>query len=93
MFIKEPLTDTTQIDKLIKVIFSAKNTRSWCDELNFLSEQSGTNYVGGYTSIYDVIEVNPVEYTPKNVVDQANFSGYTAIFEIVKIEERRNGNG
>lgn len=93
VFIQEPLTDTTQIDKLIDVIFSAKNTRSWCDELNFLSEQSGTNYVGGYTSIYDVIEVNPVEYTPKNVVGQASFGGYTAIFEIVKIEERRNENG
>lgn len=93
IFIKEPLTDPAQIDILQKAINSVKNTRSWCDELNFLSEQSGTTYVGGYTSIYDVIEINPVEYTPKNVVGQASFGGYTAIFEIVKIEERRNENG
>lgn len=87
VFIKEPLTEPAQIDKLTEAINSVKNTRSWCDELNFLSEQSGNIYFSGYTAIFETIEINPIEYTPKTVIGQVYFGGYTAIFEIVKIEK------
>lgn len=89
VFIKEPLIDDTLLPKLIDVIFSAKNTRSWCDELNFLTEKSSPLYIGGYTGIFEDVVINQMEYTPKNVFGSIAFGGWTTLFEITNVDEQK----
>ena len=86
-FIQEPVTDLSKITSLINAINTAKNVRSWCDEIGFITEQSGNVYFGGNINIFDVVELNQIEYRPKDVMGESFFGGAFDIFEIQNINK------
>lgn len=86
-FIQEPVTDLNKINNLINAINTAKNVRSWCDEIGFITEQAGNIYFGGDIGVFDVVELNQMEYRPKDVIGESFFGGGLDIFEIQNINK------
>ncbi|WP_304066093.1 phage tail protein I [Megamonas hypermegale] len=86
-FIQESITDLTKINSLINAINTAKNVRSWCDEIGFITEQAGNIYFGGNIGVFDVVELNQMEYQPKDVIGESFFGGGLDIFEIQNINK------
>lgn len=84
-FIEKAVTDISEIENLIKVINATKNIRSWCDEVGFITKKDSNIYFGGSAGIFDIVEINPIGYTLKDVVGTTYFGGTISTFDKVEI--------
>lgn len=83
--IEEPTTDENKINMLIDMINATKNARSWCDEVGFITKKDSNIYFGGSAGIFDIVEINPIGYTLKDVVGTTYFGGTISTFDKVEI--------
>lgn len=83
--ITESIPDPTVIDKLTQAIYSAKNTRSWCDGMSFYREIYGTIYYGLSPVLHRVVSIYPAMYKQPDIRGTSYFSGSQTIFKRVVI--------
>lgn len=83
--ITEGIPDTTVIDKLTQAIYSAKNTRSWCDGMSFYREIYGDIYYGLLPVLHRVVSIYPAMYRQPDIKGTSYFSGPQNIFKRVVI--------
>lgn len=61
------IPDLDSLRKIIKAIFTIKNTRSWCDELGFKRDVNGNIYYGGIVAQEKAIDIYPAIINMPNV--------------------------
>lgn len=92
-FIKEAVTDVSKIDNLIEVINSTKNTRSWCDEVGFITETNNDILFCSGKSVFDKMEISEIKYDLKNGECNEYLKGFNQVFDKIDIGERVIING
>lgn len=91
--ISEAVTDADRVYTLIDVINSAKNVRSWCDEIGFITKTDSNITVTGSICIFDRLTLSELEYDLKNGSCDIAMQGTVQIFDKLIINERTNTNG
>lgn len=81
-----PMPSIRMLMNLIKVIYTSKNTRSWCDEVRFQRNYSKTIYYGAYTNMYKKIILRPHVFDKDKLIGITYMTGYTNMYKKVGIK-------
>lgn len=91
--ISEAVTDADRVYTLIDVINSAKNVRSWCDEIGFITKTDSNITVASSVGVFDKLTLSELEYNLKNGRCDIALQGTVQMFDKLTINERNNANG
>lgn len=79
------MPNTRTLMNFINVVYTAKNTRSWCDEARFQRNYNKVIYYGAYTNMYKKIILRPHVFDKDKLTGTTYIAGYTNMYKKVGI--------
>ena len=86
-----PLPSIRILMNFIRVIYTCKNTRSWCDEARFKRNSTKIIYYGAFTALFKSITLRPHIFDKDGLIGKTYQAGFTNIYRKVNINAENAG--